>query len=134
MTRVRITWGLVVALWATACSGASSEPNAEQPKASAEQQPVAVDKSTTAGCEPQVTEVLFVPADSGFSVTILGTGFCVGAGIPEAKFGDLQLTNVVVSSSGDGMSGNIERMPASGAVLEVHTPPGKPVVTDYTVP
>lgn len=89
-------------------------------------------KATT--CEPRVTEVLFVPDGAGLSVTILGEGFCMGAAPATAKFGDIALTHIVVASSGKSMAGRVDRMPPSGAGLELHTPPGRPVLTTYVVP
>jgi hypothetical protein len=136
----------------TACSGSpsDSEPvvvpegaarSADEPSpALAPPDPAAPSPSPVAppaadaACDPRVTEVLFVPDGSGSSVTILGDGFCIGAAPPTARFGDVPVTGIVVASSGKSMAGRVARMPPSGVALEVHTPPGHPVVTTYRVP
>lgn len=139
----------VLLSYLAACSGTPSEPSSSEPPEAvsprtdeARASPVVAATPAPAepasppsptGCDPEVTEVLFVPDDSGFSVTILGEGFCMGAAPPSARFGDVVVTGIVVSSAGDSMAGRVERMPSSGAALEIHTPPGSPVVTRYTV-
>jgi hypothetical protein len=147
---------LVLAVALAACSGAPSEPEApaardaavapdratpprDEPHARPEAAPA--DRTAPAAaavgeveCEPRVTEVLFVPDGAGLSVTILGEGFCRGAAPASARFGDVPVTDVVVASSGTSMAGRVARMPPAGATLEVHTPPGRPVITSWVVP
>jgi hypothetical protein len=143
--------GVMLAVSLTACSGAPSDPEAvvapERPAPAGDEPhatlvpparpadpPPTAPAVAAAGCEPRVTEVLFVPQGSAFDVTILGDGFCMGAAPPSARFGELPLTNIVVASSGKSMAGRVAHMPPAGATLEVHTPPGLPVVTSYEVP
>ena len=86
------------------------------------------------GCQPRVDEVVFVTDADGLSVTIRGQGFCRGAGLPLARFGEQSLEQVVIDSAGESLSGRLRSMPPSGTPLRVHTPPGEPVLTDYRVP
>lgn len=132
-----------------ACPSGASEPDAvvTPEPAAASTPPAAIDpepsptpsepggpSDASPSCTPTVTEVLFLPDDRGVSVTIIGDGFCRGAGVPRVRFGTSSLERVVIDSGGSNIAGRLPTLPISGAALEIHTPPGPATVTDYVVP